>query len=51
MKSRIALALGAGLVVATLFVVPLGSAQAAPAASTTDGCIKSVPEPGSTEKV
>lgn len=50
MKSRIALALGAGLVAATLSFVPLGSAQAA-TASTTNGCIKSVPEPGSTEKV
>jgi ABC-2 type transport system ATP-binding protein len=50
MKSRIALAVGAGLVAATLSTVPLGSAQAAPA-TTTDGCIKSVPEPGSTEKV
>ena len=50
MKSRIALALGAGLVAATLSAVPLGSAQAAPA-TTTDGCLKSVPEPGSTEKV
>jgi ABC-2 type transport system ATP-binding protein len=53
MKSRIALAVGAGLVVATLSAVPLGSAQAglAPAATTTDGCLKSVPEPDSTEKV
>ncbi|HEX5861867.1 MAG TPA: alpha/beta fold hydrolase, partial [Nocardioides sp.] len=50
MKSRIALALGAGLVAATLTSVPAGPAQAAPA-TTTDGCIKSVPEPGSTEKV
>ena len=50
MKSRIALAVGAGLVAATLSAVPLGSAQAAPA-TTTDGCVKSVPEPGSTEKV
>ena len=51
MKSRIALALGAGLVAATLSSVPLGTAQAAPAATTTDGCVKSVPEPDSTEKV
>src|ERR687898_3618164 len=50
MKSRIALAVGAGLVAATLSAVPLGTAQAAPA-TTTDGCVKSVPEPGSTEKV
>src|SRR5215212_8570831 len=50
MKSRIALAIGAGLVAATLSTVPLGTAQAA-AATTTDGCVKSVPEPGSTEKV
>ncbi len=50
MKSRIALAVGAGLVAATLSAVPLGSAQAAPA-TTTDGCVKSVPEPGTTEKV
>ena len=50
MKSRIALAVGAGLVAATLSAVPLGSAQAAPA-TTTDGCVKSVPEPDSTEKV
>ncbi|MGH3306653.1 MAG: alpha/beta fold hydrolase, partial [Nocardioides sp.] len=51
MKSRIALAVGAGLVAATLSAVPVGSAQAAPAATTTDGCVQSVPEPGSTEKV
>jgi ABC-2 type transport system ATP-binding protein len=51
MKSRIALAVGAGLVAASLSSVPLGSAHAAPAATTTDGCVKSVPEPGSTEKV
>ena len=51
MKSRIALALGAGLVAATLSTIPLGTAQAAPAATTTDGCVKSVPEPGSAEKV
>jgi ABC-2 type transport system ATP-binding protein len=51
MKSRIALAVGAGLVAATLSYTPLTSAQAAPAATTTDGCIKSVPEPNSTEKV
>ena len=50
MKSRIALALGAGLVAALLTTVPVGPAQAAPA-TTTDGCINSVPEPGSTEKV
>ena len=50
MKSRIALAVGAGLVAASLSSVPLGSAQAAPA-TTTDGCVTSVPEPGSTEKV
>jgi ABC-2 type transport system ATP-binding protein len=51
MKSRIALAVGAGLVAATLSYTPLTSAQAAPAATTTDGCIKSVPEPNSTQKV
>jgi pimeloyl-ACP methyl ester carboxylesterase len=51
MKSRIALAVGAGLVAATLSTVPLGTAQAAPAATTTDGCVTSVPEPNSTEKV
>jgi ABC-2 type transport system ATP-binding protein len=51
MKSRIALAVGAGLVAATLSYTPFTSAQAAPAATTTDGCIKSVPEPNSTEKV
>ena len=50
MKSRIALAVGAGLVAATLSAVPLGSAQAAPA-TTTDGCVTSVPEPDSTEQV
>ncbi len=51
MKSRIALAVGAGLVAATLSSVPVGSARAGVPATTTDGCVTSVPEPGTTEKV
>ena len=50
MTSRLALALGAVLTATGLSVVPVGAAQAA-SHTATDGCLKSVPEPGTTEKV
>lgn len=51
MKSRIALATGAVLAIA-LLSAPAPVAQAkAPAATVTDACLVSVPEPGTTEKV
>lgn len=54
MKQRIALALGTALAAATLAVTPTTSAVSAPAAAgptVVDDCIKSVPEPDSTEPV
>jgi ABC-2 type transport system ATP-binding protein len=52
MLTRTALAVAATLTAATLAVVPSTTASAAkPLATTTDGCITSVPDPGTTEKV
>jgi ABC-2 type transport system ATP-binding protein len=52
MMTRTALALAATLTAATLAAVPTPAATAArPLASTTNGCLTSVPDPGTTEPV
>ena len=57
MKQRIALAVGAALSATTLAVVPTvqgsasASASAAAAVRVTNGCVASVPDPGTTQRV